>query len=536
MKNNRNFILLTFGIIISYVSLHIMSLTTLPIFADEAIYIRWTQLIIDDWQQYVFFPLNDGKTPLAFWLLIPWQYLPINQLASARLFMVLIGMIQILSIGWLVRQLSGSKRSQIIGMFFTAFLPFWYFHHATFLLDGILTLWLTLFFGMSIHVMKKIDSNKVDNMQAALKSILSMRLVLPLALTSIVFGLALLTKVPAILAVPAIALSTLYKTKSVNHFLLKSLTFLVGIVGGLLLFSLLIVSPAFPQLFARGSDFLFPLQSIILDGVWKDTVASIPNYFYTFFVYLTPSVMILNLVSLFVNKHKDRSHLLFWSGVVFLLPIMLLGKVVYPRYLFPASIFFTVNAAFTLEYFIDWVSKQRASLSSTLIGISLALLLANTIATSGIFIYYFITDSNQLPFVSADREQYLTQWSSGHGIYETVGLIEEIAQTETVAVATEGSFGTLPDGLMVYLHRKNLSSIFVDGIGFPLKSISPAFLQKSSEFDRFLLVANSDRIATSELDTASMKLIAEYCRPFNASCLQVWDFTQLQPNLLKANF
>ena len=54
--------------LVGYLSTHLYGLTRLPIFADEAIYIRWSQLIIDDWQQYLFFSLNDGKTPLLIWL------------------------------------------------------------------------------------------------------------------------------------------------------------------------------------------------------------------------------------------------------------------------------------------------------------------------------------------------------------------------------------------------------------------------------------------------------------------------------------
>jgi len=352
-------------------------------------------------------------------------------------------------------------------------------------------------------------------------------------LSGVVFGAALLTKIPALLAVPALSLSILFAVHSRKEFLARTIAFGLTVCGGIALFGLLILSPAFPQLFSRGGDFLFPLQSILFEGLWKDTLASIPNYLYTFFVYLTPAISILNVSSLFIKKNQPRSHLLFWSGIIFLLPIMLMGRVVYPRYLFPAALFFTLNAALILDYFIEWFQSKKASISGALIGISLALLLANTVATSGMFLYYFIVDTNQLPFVSADREQYLTEWSSGHGITQTVSLINSIAETQKVAVATEGSFGTLPDGIMIYLHRRNVSNIFVDGIGFPLKAITPQFLSKTTDFERFLLVANSDRIATSELDTASMELLAEYCRPYNASCLQVWEFTKIQPELLK---
>jgi len=71
-------------ILIFYLILTIFRLSKLPVFADEAIYIRWTQLIIDDWQRYLFFPMNDGKTPLQMWLMLPFQFLFKNQLFAGR--------------------------------------------------------------------------------------------------------------------------------------------------------------------------------------------------------------------------------------------------------------------------------------------------------------------------------------------------------------------------------------------------------------------------------------------------------------------
>lgn len=537
MKINRHHTLV-FLIICIYCLLHGLSLTALPVFADESIYIRWTQLMIDDWQRYLFFPLNDGKTPLAFWLLIPWQFLPIDQLASARLLIGLVGILQMVSTAWVTKLLGGNKRSQLIALLFTGFLPFWYFHHNVFLLDGLLTLLLTLYMGSNVVLMKKTDdllkTYSHKNHKQLIRDILVFKPVLShILISSLALGAALLTKIPALLAIPALSLCIFFSVKSTQGILTRAVSFGLTVCGGIALFGLLIISPAFPQLFSRGSDFLFPLNTLIFEGVWKDTLASIPNYLYTFFVYLTPTISILNLTGLFIKKHQSRAHLLFWSGVVFLLPIMLMGRVVYPRYLFPAAVFFTINAALILEYFIEWFQTQKATILGSLVGLCLALMLANTVATSGLFIYYFIFDTDQLPLVSADREQYLTEWSSGHGITQTVALIHSIAEKQKVAVATEGSFGTLPDGIMIYLHRRPVENIFVDGIGFPLKEITPQFLTKTADFERFLLVANSDRIATSELDTNKMELLAEFCRPYNASCLQVWDFTTMQPELLK---
>jgi hypothetical protein len=220
-------------------------------------------------------------------------------------------------------------------------------------------------------------------------------------------------------------------------------------------------------------------------------------------------------------------------GIIFLLPMMIMGRVVYPRYLFPAAIFFTLNAALSIETIFEVIRTNTLQVKQVLVTIAVSLLLANTAAASASFMYFSIFDTNQLPLVSADKKQYLYEWSAGYGITETTDLIREIAKTQKIAVATEGSFGTLPDGIMVYLHKTDVQNIFVDGIGYPLETIPLSFIEnaRARSFERFILVANSDRLEASKIPLESFTLLKEYCRPENSPCLQVWDFTEYQKSI-----
>ncbi len=49
--------------------LRIFRLTYLPVFADEAIYIRWSQIMAAE-STLRFLPLSDGKQPLFMWILM----------------------------------------------------------------------------------------------------------------------------------------------------------------------------------------------------------------------------------------------------------------------------------------------------------------------------------------------------------------------------------------------------------------------------------------------------------------------------------
>ena len=59
------------GIIIVFFLFRLINLTILPIFADEAIYIRWSQVMKAE-PTLRFLPLSDGKQPLFVWI---WIYI-----------------------------------------------------------------------------------------------------------------------------------------------------------------------------------------------------------------------------------------------------------------------------------------------------------------------------------------------------------------------------------------------------------------------------------------------------------------------------
>lgn len=517
--------LIIFGLVIFYLVSHLPGLTSLPVFADESIYIRWAQLIIDDWQRYLFFPMNDGKTPLFIWLLVPFQFLFKDQLFAGRFLVVLVGLFQVLMNMKLIQVFGGKRKTQIMTGIFTTILPFWYFHHRMALMDGLLTLLISVVFLF----LTKISKNQT-------KLFFDKSNLLATTLAGVFFGLAILTKIPAVLFIPAFYFSIFLGDKKDFINLKRSfikVTF--SILLGLSIFASLKFNPVFGQLFSRGGDFLFPISEII-GGAWKQTIASVPNYVNYFFVYLTPGIMIFLIAGLFSKKHKTTAHVLFWSGLFFIIPIALMGKAVYPRYLFPASLFFTLSAMMGLESIILGVfgnskeEKTERLWKKSFVGVSVALLISNTIVSSINYIQLSILDSNNTPFVSSDTTQYLTEWSSGHGIKEVVSLIRSQEEIGKVAVATEGSFGTLPDGLLMYFHRTNVDNLYLEGVGYPIYGIPRSFADKAINFDKKLLVVNSHRM---NLNIDRKYLVAEYCRSFNAPCLQVWNITEDFQNYIK---
>jgi 4-amino-4-deoxy-L-arabinose transferase-like glycosyltransferase len=489
---------------------HLFRLAALPVFADESIYIRWTQLIMDDWRQYLFFPMNDGKTPLHMWLMLPFQYLFSDQLWAGRFLSVVVGFFQVLLIGQLIRTVGGRRKTAWLGMLLTTILPFWFFHHRMALIDALLTLWLSLIVLATLKIVKNTQSLAWGW----------------IGLSGLALGLALLTKVPAILIAPALALYPLWPAQATWQQRLRWYI-QIGVAGGIgvIIFASLYFAPAFGQLFSRGSDFLFPWQEVLLAGKWRETIINFPTYFWYFVTYLTAPIMFFVATGLFSPARKRTHHLMFWSAMLLLAPMVLLGRQVYPRYLFPAALFFTIGAALAFEELLDrWVNRPQQVRTKTLTSLVMAVLVTNIIGSSSTFILSSWFNPNQTPFVSSDKTQYLYEWSSGHGIKPAVQFIQEAAQTQKIAVATEGTFGTLPDGILLYLHRQDLQNIYVEGIGQPVTGIPQFFSNRAKQFDQVVLVVNSHRM---KMNLPAEKLLKEYCRPAQAPCLQIWDITEV---------
>ncbi|MCB9812913.1 MAG: glycosyltransferase family 39 protein [Pseudomonadales bacterium] len=521
---NKLSISLYIGLILIYFFIHLFALTRLPVFADESIYIRWAQLIIDDWKRYLFFSMNDGKTPLFIWLLVPFQYIFKDQLFAGRFLAVLVGLIQVFVNMDVVKCLGGKKSTQLLMGIFTIVLPFWYFHHQMALMDGLLALLISISYLFLVKVFNSKKSLTLTKNTSIVSAVFDKSSVNNILISGFFFGLALLTKIPAILFIPSLYLSIfLTKDKSTKTLFIGFLKVSVCLAIGIVMFFSLKLNPTFGQLFSRGGDFLFPISDL-LNGSWLYTVSNVPNYLYYFYIYLTPGIIIFALIGLFSKKNQLISHVLFWSGLLFIFPIALMGKTVYPRYLFPASFFFTLSAVMGLESLLDNVFEGKSRFwKKVLIGVSTSLILANIFVVCANYIQFSILEPNKIPFVSSDITQYLTEWSSGHGIKDTVDLIEKETTQNTLAVATEGYFGTLPDGLLMYLHRTNVDNLYLEGIGQPVSFLPKSFADRANNYQKKWLIVNSHRLL---LKINSKYLIAEFCRPYDGPCLQVWDLTE----------
>ena len=124
-------VLLVFGLTRLY------NLDLVPIFADEAIYIRWAQLLAFDWR-HLFVPLTDGKTPLFMWLLAPLLRLNFDPLLTGRVLSALSGLGTVVGVYFLAKKLFEEKTARLAAGL-ALFQPFLLFYDRMSLTDSLLT-------------------------------------------------------------------------------------------------------------------------------------------------------------------------------------------------------------------------------------------------------------------------------------------------------------------------------------------------------------------------------------------------------------
>jgi 4-amino-4-deoxy-L-arabinose transferase-like glycosyltransferase len=466
----------------------LVGLTKLPVFADEAIYIRWAQLAVSETDKYLFLPMLDGKPPLHAWSIVPFLQIFSDPLTAGRMLSVVAGLLTLFVVDKLVLVLGGKKQERLIAYGLVLVLPFWHFHQRMALAESLLVMFLAV------------------AMYGGLTYLISRKKAYLIWLTLGVGG-ALWVKTSAFFFVPMLTLlPVLTETKKRwKEIYLNDTTIKLAWAGlaGVLIFLLLKFSPLFPQLFSRSLDYTFTSQELIA-GEWKFIlVKSLPRTLTWLVRYFSPLVLIV-----FLSKSRKEA-ILVLMAILYALPILAYGRVVSPRYFFPMVLPMTLAMTFVLSRLLkNGVAKNWVKLA-----------LGFALIYSSYFMYFGIVNPTMVPFAQVDKVQYLTEWSSGYGIPEVRDFIKEKIKTEKVSVKTEGTFGTLPDGLIMYFDKsENIGNLKMSGIEGARYRETIGELTKIAKEREAYFVINEHRLNVDPLPD-NVKLLASYPRPLGGPSL-----------------
>jgi len=469
-------------LIVLYFIFRLINLTILPVFADEAIYIRWSQVMRAE-PTLRFLPLSDGKQPLFMWLTIPFLKIFSDPLFAGRLVSVLAGLGTMIGLFLLSLQIFKSKKISFVTAFLYAIVPFAVFFDRMALADSLLSMFGIWILYLSILL---VQYRRLD---------LAM-------ITGMVLGGALITKSPATFFVILIPFSIILNfqniQKLIRNFLKMVPYWLVIYIFAFVIYNILRLGPNFQMIALRNQDYVFPLSNVLFHPFdpFQSHLIEIIQWFNNLLTWPVFLAGLIGIILIIFKNIKAGFLLLIW----FLLPLLFeaeYAKVLTSRYLlFTVPVFLVFASAF-----IDWlINKLKTRRFISLFIILLFFLLPLR------YDYLLLTDPQKADLPRNDRSGYLEGWTAGYGIKESADFFKKEALNKKILIGTEGYFGTLPDGLQMYLEK--VPNITIIGIGLYLEKIPEQLTNSTSDNEVYLLI-NDERLKLNPKDF-NLTLVASY--------------------------
>lgn len=412
---------LPFILAVLFFSTRLINLDALPIVTDEAIYLRWAQVVAGDRGQ-VFLPLTDGKTPLFMWTVIPFLALIEDPLIAGRILAVVLGLFGFFGI-YILARLLFSTRTAAYACLLWIVTPFVLTYDRLALVESML---LTFQVWLLTVCVKFMQTTKVWYAVGA----------------GCLLGAAFLTKPSAlqfILILPVLVL--------LAPGVLKKSRFYAGL--SLLIFAALSViaplkfSPHFQAIFLRTQEYTYSLYELMRrpSEIVGGNLGSLVPWLIANVTW--PIIGWAFLGAIFGIRSKLRQTLMLVILILLTMSILAItGKVLYPRYLLGVLPSMGLLAAYGIE-------RTAARLPRILFLFILTVSLIPALA----FDRRLLLFPNEAPFVHVDRWQYLSGWAAGHGVKEYAQYLVEASNNQPLLVGVEGRFGNPYNGLQVYLAK-----------------------------------------------------------------------------------
>jgi 4-amino-4-deoxy-L-arabinose transferase-like glycosyltransferase len=482
---NKKLILLGILILGAAFLLRIFRLTLLPIFADEAIYIRWAQVMRAE-ETLRFLPLSDGKQPLFMWSVIPFLKLFSDPLFAGRFLSVLTGIGTIIGVFLTTRLLFKSQKAAYVAAAIAAISPFMVFFDRMALVDSMLAALAVWTFYLSIVTAK------------------TLRLDMAM-MTGFVLGAGLLTKSPALffaILLPTTILVINWPDKNKQRLLtLLRFAFLTGVtlVIGYGMYNIMRLGPNFHLLSSRNLDYVYPYTHI-LSSPFSPLLSQLKNTLNYFWLLGPGALLALFVLGTFVSlKQKPRETLLVLIWILFpLLAVTEYAKVYTARYILFIVPFVGILAANAFG--------AKKGLGQWLAGAIFIIFILHSVYID----WLLLSDPEKVSLPRGERWGYLEEWTAGTGIKEVADYIRELhvkMPGDKIVVGTEGYFGTLPDGLQIYLN--DLPEIIVVGIGLGIDRVPKPLAESRQAGNKTYLLVNSSRLMVKAED-AGLTLISAY--------------------------
>jgi 4-amino-4-deoxy-L-arabinose transferase-like glycosyltransferase len=140
-----------------YLVLRLTNILSLPLFTDEAIYVRWSQIGYQD-ASWRFISLTDGKQPLFTWLVMVALRFIHDPILAGRLVSVLAGIFSSLGLFFLTKEIFRKTSTAMLASFLYILYPFALVLDRMALYDGLVATFVPWSIWLSIKMVKQLKS------------------------------------------------------------------------------------------------------------------------------------------------------------------------------------------------------------------------------------------------------------------------------------------------------------------------------------------------------------------------------------------
>ena len=479
---SKAFIVFSLSLIL-FCGLRLPSLTRIPVFVDEAIYIRWSQVMRNE-PSLRFLPLSDGKQPLFMWATMPSLKIFSDPLVAGRMVSVIAGIMSLFGIAFLTFVLTQNFFLSSLASLVYAVLPFSVFFDRMALVDSLLSAFGLWSLGLGALLIKK---TRLD---------LAM-------LLGFAIGFGQITKSPAIffyLWQPFLFLALFdFRSKDVKKRLIKLVgAWVVALFISLAVYNILRLGTNFHLIGSRNQDYLFSIREVLAHPANPLIGNSKTTFLWLWYLFTPP--FFLCLFASFFSRFRKTSFWILFLSLSALTAKAFVAKVYPSRYILFAAMPIILPITFGLHELGHRLKKPWLVI---LIILLWPLILSGVLITS--------PEKANLPFDM--RSGYLEDWTAGWGQKEVADyLISKSTEGRKLVVGTDGFFGTLPDGLQIYTAK--YPNITVIG-GSPSITTLPTSLTDSlkDKANTVYLVANASRVNLSSDDLSRLTLINRFEKP-----------------------
>lgn len=441
LVKHRLEILAFFILIVLYFILRLPNLTSQPIFADEAIYIRWAQVMRAE-PTLRFLPLSDGKTPFFMWVMIPLFKFINDPLLAGRLLSVLSGFFTLIGVFALSKRVFNTRTAFWASLLYVI-TPYTVFFDRMALVDSMLatfTIWVVYF---------------------AIWLVTSLRLDIAMILGYLLGG-AVLTKTPGMLNLFILPFSIIgFKNKGGSHTFVKLVVlWTVSIVIALVIYNVLRLGPNFQMLSSRNGDYIFsPLELVSrpLDPFiphFHDIADWFPKLLTWPILFCIVMGMIYIIYDMWRKSFRGVSIIggmvLLWALIPLILNMAFL-RTFTARYLLSSIPLFLVVAGFAVTKLLPRLAYIKR--------LPVILMLIVLLPLPLYFDYFLLTSPGKASLPREERKGYFEDWTAGYGFSDIANFLLEKSKTQKVVLGTAGFFGTLPDGIQIYLDKSKISIV-----------------------------------------------------------------------------